>query len=403
MERTYDDGIKLGMTSKKRFIEAKTGVVDASRLKLIVCKSHRDQSHNNKLVEQILRKQTQQLLLSPDAILIRRFSSGRIVFWNPGAHKLYGWSKKDAMGKIVYDLLETELPDAPRDIKAQLRRHGYWSGELVQTRKNGRKIIVASHWSLRQSLNGGPMEILEVNYNLSDKRQSGEKARESERLVLLGTMAAVFAHEVANPLTGLSASLQFVQSELDTKKLGDTFLRDTVRAARQEIDRLGSLLDEFRSLALPQTLDLRLTDLATIIREVLAIQKMAYRAGGITVKLEFENGLPAIELDAAKMKQVILNLCKNAIEAMQNGGSLTIKAYRTGQSVLLEIRDDGIGVPKGVNIFELFKTTKPSGSGLGLPLVQQIVAAHNGTINYTSDAGRGTTFTIRLPAATQMV
>jgi signal transduction histidine kinase len=103
------------------------------------------------------------------------------------------------------------------------------------------------------------------------------------------------------------------------------------------------------------------------------------------------------------MKQVILNLCKNAVEAMQNGGSLTIKAYRTGQSVLLEIRDDGIGVPKGVNIFELFKTTKPSGSGLGLPLVQQIVSAHNGTINYTSDAGRGTTFTIRLPAAARMV
>jgi PAS domain S-box-containing protein len=403
MERTYDDGIKLGMTSKKRFIEAKTGVVDASRLKLIVCKSHRHQSQNDDLVEEILRKQAQQLLLSPDAILIRRFSSGRIVFWNAGAHKLYGWSKKKAMGKIVYNLLETELPEAPRDIKAHLGRHGYWSGELVQTRKDGRKIVVASHWSLRQSLNRGPMEILEVNYNLSDKRQSGEKARESERLVLLGTMAAVFAHEVANPLSGLSASLQFVQSELETKKLGDIFLRNTVRGARQEIDRLASLLNEFRSLALPQTLNLRLTDLATIIREVLAMEKLAYRAAGIAVKLEFEDGLPAIELDAAKMKQVILNLCKNAVEAMQNGGSLTIKAYRTGQSVLLEIRDDGIGIPKGVNIFELFKTTKPSGSGLGLPLVQQIVSAHNGTINYTSDTGHGTTFTIRLPAAARMV
>ncbi|HZA53960.1 MAG TPA: ATP-binding protein [Candidatus Udaeobacter sp.] len=402
MERTYED-IKLGIASNKRFTEAKTGVVDASRLRLVVCKSHQDQIHNNNLVEEILRKQAQHLLLSHDAILIRRFSSGRIVFWNRGAHNLYGWSKKKAMGKLVYNLLETELPEPPRDIKAKLRRHGCWSGELVQTKKDGRKIVVASHWSLRQSLNGGPMEILEVNYNLTDKKHSGQKTRERERLALLGTMAAVFAHEVANPLTGLSASLQFVENEFKRKKFDDPFLRDTIEGAMREIDRLGSLLNEFRSLALPQTLDLELTDLKKVIQEVLAGQKMAYRAAGITVKLDFENGLPAVELDAAKMKQAILNLCKNAVEAMREGGYLTLKAHRAGQMVVLEIADNGIGVPEGVNIFELFKTTKAGGTGLGLPLVQQIVSAHNGTITYTTDAGHGTTFTVRLPAITQMM
>jgi len=180
-------------------------------------------------------------------------------------------------------------------------------------------------------------------------------------------------------------------------------LRDTVHGAMREIDRLGSLLKEFRSLALPQTLDLRLTDLEGIIQEILAVEKIAYRAAGITVKLAFENGLPAIELDAAKMKQAILNLCKNAIEAMGKGGCLTFKAYRAGPMVVLEISDSGIGVPEGLNIFELFKTTKVGGGGLGLSLVQQIVSAHNGTINYTTDAGHGTTFTVRLPAATRMM
>jgi PAS domain S-box-containing protein len=402
MERLYDD-IGLGMASRKRFTEAKTGVMAADRLHLVVCKSHQDQIQSNNLVEGILRKQAQHLLASPDAILIRRFSSGRIVFWNHGAHKLYGWSKKKAMGKLVYNLLETKLPEAPRDIKATLRRHGCWSGELLQTRKDGRKIIVESHWSLRQSLNGGPMEILEVNYNLADKKQSGQKARESERLALLGTMAAVFAHEVANPLTGISAALQFVESEFEGKKFNDPFLRDTVHGVVREIQRLGSLLNEFRSLALPQTLDLKLTCLKTIIQEVLAVENRAYRAAGITVKVEFENRLPAIELDAAKMKQVILNLCKNGVEAMREGGCLRLKAYRAGQTMVLEITDDGIGIPEGVNVFELFKTTKAGGSGLGLPLVQQIVSAHNGTINYTSNPGHGTTFTVRLPAATQMM
>ena len=402
MERTYDD-ITFGIASNKRFAEAKNGRVNASGLRLVVCQSRQDQIHNNNLVEEILGKQARHLLLSHDAILIRRFSSGRIVFWNRSAHRLYSWSKKTAIGKLVYNLLETELPEPAREIKAKLRRTGCWSGELVQTRKDGRKIVVASHWSLRQSLNGGPMEILEVNYNLTDKKQPAQKTREREQLALLGTMAAVFAHEVANPLTGVSASLQFVENELEKKKLDDRLLRDTVHGAMREIDRLGSLLKEFRSLALPQTLDLRLTDLEGIIQEILAVEKIAYRAAGITVKLAFENGLPTIELDAAKMKQAILNLCKNAIEAMGKGGCLTFKAYRAGPMVVLEISDSGIGVPEGLNIFELFKTTKVGGGGLGLSLVQQIVSAHNGTINYTTDAGHGTTFTVRLPAATRMM
>jgi signal transduction histidine kinase len=244
------------------------------------------------------------------------------------------------------------------------------------------------------------MEILEVNYNLTDKKQPGQKTRERERLALLGTMAAVFAHEVANPLTGVSASLQFVENEFKKKKF-DPFLRDTIQGAMREIKRLGSLLNEFRSLALPQTLDLELTDLKKVIQEVLAVQEPAYRTAGIAVKLELENDLPAIELDAAKMKQAILNLCKNGIEAMRGGGCLTLKAYRAGQMVILEISDDGVGVPEGVNVFELFKTTKAGGSGLGLPIVQQIVSAHNGTINYTTDAGHGTTFRVRLPAISQ--
>ena len=244
---------------------------------------------------------------------------------------------------------------------------------------------------MRQAVTGDPMELL------TDKKQLLQKATENDRLALLGTMAAMFAHEIANPLTGLFASLQFVDRELERKKFDDPFLRSTIQGAIREIDRLESLLSEFRSLALPQTLHLRPTDLKKTIEEVLALQKLAYRAAGITVKIDFENGLPLIRLDAAKIKQAVLNLCKNAIEAMQQGGCLTVKVYRSERMVVLEISDNGTGVPEGVNIFELFKTTKAGGSGFGLPLVQQIVLAHNGTISYTTEAGRGTTFKVCLP------
>ncbi|HSE84782.1 MAG TPA: ATP-binding protein [Candidatus Binatia bacterium] len=370
----------------------------AGRLRLVVCKGHPRPIEKHNLVDGIIQRQARLLLLSNDAILIRRFSSGRIVFWNHGAQKLYGWSKKIALGKPAYDLLQTKLPEPLREIKAKLRRHGCWTGKLVQTTKDGRKIVVASCWSLRQSPNGGPTEILEANYHVTDRKQSSHRAQEIERLARVGTMAAMFAHEVANPLSGLSASLQFAQSDLQKQNVDVSILRATLQAAIQEVDRLVSLLSEFRSLTLPQSLDLKLTDLQEIIREILAAEKIAYRAAGITVKTDFESSFSPVNIDSAKIKQVVLNLCKNAIEAMGEGGCLTMKVYRSGHMVVLEVSDTGIGVLSGMNIFESFKSTKRDGSGLGLALVRQIVSAHNGIVNYTTEAGHGTTFKVCLPA-----
>jgi PAS domain S-box-containing protein len=399
VKRTGDE-LKFVDVFRKRFSERKNTLGSGGQLRLVVSKGHERRIGKNNLVGEIIKNQA--LLESTDAILIRRFSSGRIVFWNRGAHKLYGWSKKNAVGKLAYNLLQTELPESPRDIKAKLRRHGCWTGELVQKRKDGRRIVVASYWSLRQSPNGGAMEIVEVNYNVTDKHKSADKAQETERLALVGTMAAVFAHEVANPLSGLSASLRFVESDLGKKNLDFPSLRATVQGAMREVDRLVSLLNEFRSLALPQSLDLKLTDLQEIIEEILASEKLAYRTTGITIKTDFES-LPLIWIDPAKIKQAVLNLCKNAIEAMRGGGCLIVKVYRSELMVVLEISDNGIGVAHDVNIFELFKTTKPCGSGLGLPVVQQIVSAHNGTIDYTTKIGQGTTFKVCLPAPQQVM
>lgn len=236
----------------------------------------------------------------------------------------------------------------------------------------------------------GPCEKSRRDRNGSDLR-----AQESERLALLGTMAAVFAHEVGNPLAGISLSLKCVDRQLEEKQV-DPATTSMIRDAIGEIDRLASLLKEFRSLVPEQTLDLKCTDLVKIAEEALALEMIAYRAAGITVKFAFEDGLPMVRLDRAKIKQVILNLCKNAVEAMPHGGCLILKGYRSRGMVVLEVSDEGVGVPDNVNIFELFKTTKPGGTGLGLPLVQQIVSAHSGTIAYKSEPGRGATFKVSL-------
>lgn len=231
----------------------------------------------------------------------------------------------------------------------------------------------------------------------SPRERSEHDPQESERLALLGTMAVVFAHEVGNPLAGIRLSLKLVESQLKEKELNDPGLISMIRGATGEIDRLALLLKEFRSLAPAQTLDFKCTDLVKIAEEVLALEMIAYRAAGITVKFDFEDALPLVRLDASKIKQVILNLCKNAIEAMPDGGCLTLKAYRSRGMAVLEICDTGAGIPEGVNIFELFQTTKTGGTGLGLPLVRQIVSTHNGTIACRSELGRGARFKVSLP------
>ena len=249
----------------------------------------------------------------------------------------------------------------------------------------------------KQAVRRGAPPRSVVCRSAQDQILSEQRPRETERLALLGTMAAVFAHEAGNPLAGILLSLKCVESQLEKQKINDSSLISTIRGAIGEIDRLGSLLKEFRSLVPEQTLDLKCTDLVKIAEEALALEMIAYRAAGITVKFAFEDALPLVRLDTAKIKQVILNLCRNAVEAMPNGGCLTLKGYHSRGMVVLEVSDDGIGVPDHVNVFELFKTTKPGGTGLGLPLVQQIVSAHDGTIAYKSKPGRGATFKVSLP------
>jgi signal transduction histidine kinase len=153
-----------------------------------------------------------------------------------------------------------------------------------------------------------------------------------------------------------------------------------------EINPLGSLLNDFR-------------DIVKTTRDVLSSQYYAYWDLGITVELQFDNPLPPVMVDGDKIKQVVLTLCNNAVEAMPDGGYLTVKGYHFAQTVVLEISDTGTGIPEGLDVFELFRTTKPEGSGLRLPLIRQIVSAHNGTINYTTEPGQGTTFKLYLPAA----
>jgi signal transduction histidine kinase len=214
----------------------------------------------------------------------------------------------------------------------------------------------------------------------------------------MGATAAMFAHEVGNPLNGISTTVQVLQRYLSKKK---EFSSDTLISnfddLRREINRLSSLLHDFRFLAHPQQLVLKPTSLAAVAEQILATEAPDYEKRGIEIKRHFPSDLPAVRADGEKLQQALLNLFKNAVEAMPDGGILTLKERRDGDQVILEIQDTGIGIPEGVDIFELFTTTKPQGTGLGLAIVRQITSAHGGTITYAGEPGKGTTFCMTLP------
>jgi PAS domain S-box-containing protein len=233
-----------------------------------------------------------------------------------------------------------------------------------------------------------------------ERMRSEEKVRESQRLAAMGTTAAVLAHEIANPLNGISARVQLMQRQLASQGLNPPvqgLLGNCLQELRTEIGRLGSLLNEFRSLARPLQLKLQPIDVCVLVAEVVQIVASESDELGIRIEQECPLELPRVEADADRLKQVMLNLFKNAIEAMPSGGKLKAKAYAQAEEVVIEITDSGPGIPEGVNIFELFTTTKPKGTGLGLAVVRQILSAHGGTIAYTTPRGEGTTFRIALP------
>jgi PAS domain S-box-containing protein len=324
---------------------------------------------------------------------------GFVVSWNTGAERIKGYRANEIVGKhfsrfYTPDDLRNNKPKRNLEIAAT---EGRYEDESLRLRKDGsvfwaNVLITAIH-----DLSGNLTGFAKVVRDITERKASEQRMNETERLATLGTTAAIFAHEIANPLNGLSTSLQIMTDLVNESGYKIPLLTETLEGAHQEIQRLTMLLGDYRSLARPQALKIEETNLRRIIEEVLAPNRKSYEAAGVTVGIHFDEILPLLPLDAAKTKQVILNLCKNAVEAMPNGGALTLKGYRTNDRFVLEVSDTGEGIPEDFDPFHLFKSSKPEGTGLGLPIVQQIISDHHGTVDYVSDVGKGTTFKLSFP------
>lgn len=344
------------------------------------------------------------LLLSPKGTLLAGNASARKMFGGerlssvelealvsdpPGKvfRSLQLWS---ASGSMVPTSLTLRNGSSIRCDGAAVRKTGCPVAALLLVRCTPRENSPVTQLFVRHSTEYTNLQR-EVTHKLAEERRSKE---------ILQTAAAVFAHELANPLNGISTSLQLLAEDLEKCSV-DPAARDIVESTRREINRITRLINDFRALARPQVFEFRPTDIATAVQEVLTTELPGLKAAGIVTETEFDPALPRVMADANKLKQAILNVCKNARDAMPRGGLLKLKTYESEGIVFLDIIDTGTGIPEDFDPFQISNTTKPDGTGLGLAITSQIISAHRGAIDFTSKQGYGTTFTIRLPASAQ--
>ena len=326
---------------------------------------------------------------------------GRILLFNPAAERIFGYTLVEVQGQLVQTLMPEPYASEHNGYIARYEQSG-------EARAIGRIRTVAAR---RKNGEVFPIELSvaeittpdETTYgafirDISDTVHLQEQLMERERLAAIGTTAATFAHEVGNPLNSLLMTGQLLERYLvKNHDQIDQKAGETLQNLMSEIKRLSALLSEFRSLARRQKLDLRPVSLSTVIADVLAVETPSYQDSGVRVEQDVPIDLPVVVVDAEKVRQAVLNLCKNAVEAMPQGGTLRVGANHQEGTIRVAISDTGAGIPPGVNIFEPFITTKSQGTGLGLTIVRQIVAAHHGTLAYHSTPGQGTTFTLELP------
>jgi PAS domain S-box-containing protein len=325
-------------------------------------------------------------------------SQGVVITWNSGAQRIKGYEAQEIIGKhfsCFYRLEDIKAGKPNASLEAAAAK-GKYEEENLRVRKDGSafwaNVLITALYDTGGRLYG----FAKVVRDITERKETDRRLRERERLAILGTTAAVFAHEIGNPLNGLSTSLQLVSKRI-AGSVHDPLVEETLEIARQELQRLTALLNDYRSFARPQKIKIEPTDLRQMFEEVLAPAIKHYQDCGINVELEFYEKLPLVPVDREKIKQIILNLCKNAIEAMPDGGTLRCKAYQTVDRVTIEVADTGTGIPEGLDVFQLFNTTKPEGTGLGLPIVEQIVSEHRGSVDYITEPGKGTAFMVSLP------
>jgi len=316
---------------------------------------------------------------------------------------------------VMREELEASADPVERAVATQVCRQNGWEvcvpltvgqkliGFLALGAKRNRNVFFAEDLELLETLGAEASVALENARLYEELKKSQEIIRRADRLSALGTLAAGIAHEVRNPLVSIQTFFQLAPSRLHDEEFMTTFLGMTAN----EVKRISDLISELLSFARSPTPSLRPIDFNEVVERVATLLEPEARKHQLTLERALAPTLPLINADADQIKQVLINLVLNAIQATPPDGvvSLTTRPAERGDVRVcqLEVRDTGVGIPKDRlgHIFNPFFTTKDKGTGLGLAIAHQIVVEHGGAISVESEEGGGTCFYVDLPPVEQ--
>ena len=345
--------------------------------------------------EEMLRRHLMQTCM--DGIIANDLR-GNIFIFNETAAKILGYNREDVIGKI--NVRELYPPSVAREIKLNILNPTLGGKGILENyetmvrHQNGTLIPI---WLTARIIYEDGREVGVVGHfrDLRERKRLEEELLRSERLSALGRMAAHISHEIKNPLMLVGGFARQVLKD----PMGDPEkIKGKLQIIVDEVQRLEGFLAEVGGYAKISEPQKRLGDLNALIQETCHRLEPIIQERDITLRLELDPNLPPVRFDPVHLRQVILNIAKNGIEAMPHGGTLTIVSGREADRVLVHISDTGEGIPPELleKIFQPFFSTKAKGSGLGLAISQKIIEAHQGTITLESEPHQGTRVTFFL-------
>jgi two-component system, cell cycle sensor histidine kinase and response regulator CckA len=390
----------------------------AGRTAVLVMSMDRTGEHH---AEQRAREQAAMLNMASDAIVIYDLDH-RVVYWNLGAERLYGWTAEEACGSRVDELFYGDTGQFVNAYLAMLKT-GNWSGEMTQKRKDGVEVHVSSRWNLVCDEHGRARRVLVINTDITEARSLQKQFHRAQRLEAIGTLASGIAHDLNNILSPILMAAGLLRTETDSPSA-----ERMLNIIESSADRGAGIVKQVLTFARGADGERVLLQPKHLIGELGKIMAQTFPKN-IDVVTNFPPDLWPVVGDATQLHQVLLNLCVNARDAIiaqkpnsdgvESQRVITLAAENTtvdehfasmnpgaifGPHVVLRVSDTGAGMTPEVmdRIFDPFFTTKEpgQGTGLGLATVLGIVKSHRGFLTVQSDVGKGTAFKVFLPAET---
>jgi PAS domain S-box-containing protein len=325
---------------------------------------------------------------------------GHVLAWNRSAEEILGQPRDAVLAKPID---QAGGPEGWHGALLRVLRRGGTEApsEHIVRREGGSTIPVEVNAAPLRDAEGRTRGAVATLTDLSNLRSMEERIRQLDRLAALGRFASSVAHEIRNPLTGIATGVEYLSRGFPE---GDE-RRNDVQFILREVSRLNTIVQDLLSATRPRMLTLGPVSVVDVAGRAIQTLGPSIEEGGVEIRLEGADHWPKVLADTDQLLQVILNLIQNAVQAMEDGGEVAIRARPVGNPptsrVEIEISDTGAGIESEhlPHLFEPFYTTRPKGTGLGLFVAHGIVQRHGGSIEVVSAPGRGTRFRILLPAA----